>query len=864
MISEAQKEAGNYPKKHVRIHGLDISIENRKGTVRRGDGWSVVMPYDYGYLKRTTGADGDQVDVFLGPRLTSEFVVVVNQYDNSTGKFDEVKVGIGYANMADARAAYRRGYSGRNVPHAIFKATTMQKFKAWLKTKVSAHSAFVAAPVRLTSLELGMKQTRIVNFRAQVPPYQQPRQEKKRSIAGKVAAVAGGAAALGGFYFYRATRPEAIKHRRYVNYRANRAAVLTDPARKQRLATTAQKMSAGRVPPAPTVAPKVSPPAASPVSATPKVTPTENPVVKVEGVAAHPDFAAPRGESLVKKAAPVAVASPPPTSDPRKAVGTHIKAPAAEIPKLLDDTLDHKDVTRPRTKKAVIKAKSASKPAAPKPAPAPVVAKKPAAKKKTVIKMPAKKAKKKLMANIRLIQFQDRNRDGTMGVSTNPLSAYRKASRIVPWVRRAGEAAGDLGDMAAGKKVKDPFYKKPWFKRAVATAAVAVPIMANSLARSGERKQADLLRPREGKTIGAKWDRATHKAANIKRTLRRKVGFSAPVKTIELANCTLVLREFETKKKDSRGVASVVGTAVGTGAGIHYGGKMGTKAGFNDIERANLRADFLRSVETEAWHGVPAKAAPIYVNSKQGQAIMRQARRSGKLFGGALGMAVGARIGHATGLGLNAARENRKKGRQTNFSYEDVGGWQLRDARGKSTRVFAPGSKKRERRQKEWGEKTENIRLVRNVAIGAAVAGTGGMLFYRNKAKRLGKALNKAQTPDNVVHGPWRRKEAAAKIRLTEFRRQDVPAIDRITEAVANNVGDPTGTVDGVEAVAGVAKRPLVKRAVIRVAKIGGGGVIGGVVGSHYGSQLAYKGRTLARRGGRAGFLGGVVTGAFL
>ena len=56
--SDAQKEAGNYKKGHVRINGYDISIENPRGSVRSGtdaDGkkWSVTMNNTYGYIKGT-------------------------------------------------------------------------------------------------------------------------------------------------------------------------------------------------------------------------------------------------------------------------------------------------------------------------------------------------------------------------------------------------------------------------------------------------------------------------------------------------------------------------------------------------------------------------------------------------------------------------------------------------------------------------------------------------------------------------------------------------------------------------------------------------------------------------------------------
>ena len=68
--TEAQKEAGNYKKGHIKIDGYDVTIENPKGSVRSGkdaDGtpWSVTMNNTYGYIRGTEGVDGDHIDVYL-------------------------------------------------------------------------------------------------------------------------------------------------------------------------------------------------------------------------------------------------------------------------------------------------------------------------------------------------------------------------------------------------------------------------------------------------------------------------------------------------------------------------------------------------------------------------------------------------------------------------------------------------------------------------------------------------------------------------------------------------------------------------------------------------------------------------------
>lgn len=114
--TDAQKDAGNYAKGHVTFEGYPVTLENAKGSVRRGvdpngKPWSVRMPYDYGYIKRTRGADGDHVDVIIGRHGETGRVFVVNQIDPKTGKFDEHKVIMGEHTLEEARELYKRGFS---------------------------------------------------------------------------------------------------------------------------------------------------------------------------------------------------------------------------------------------------------------------------------------------------------------------------------------------------------------------------------------------------------------------------------------------------------------------------------------------------------------------------------------------------------------------------------------------------------------------------------------------------------------------------------------------------------------------------------------------------------------------------------
>lgn len=98
------------------FQGLQISIENKKGSVRSGvdsDGkpWSVKMTYPYGYIRKSEGVDGDHVDCFLGPNKEAKNVYVIHTVDPKTGKYDEDKCLLGFDSPADAKKAFLENYS---------------------------------------------------------------------------------------------------------------------------------------------------------------------------------------------------------------------------------------------------------------------------------------------------------------------------------------------------------------------------------------------------------------------------------------------------------------------------------------------------------------------------------------------------------------------------------------------------------------------------------------------------------------------------------------------------------------------------------------------------------------------------------
>jgi hypothetical protein len=126
------------PKHAVQFHGLTILIENPKGSVRRGVGadgkpWANTMAAHYGEVIGLAGADGDYVDVFLGPNADSELVFVMDQIDQQTGEFDEHKAFLGFNSKLGAVGAYLGSYdAGWKV--GPIRAMHIDEFRDWVMT----------------------------------------------------------------------------------------------------------------------------------------------------------------------------------------------------------------------------------------------------------------------------------------------------------------------------------------------------------------------------------------------------------------------------------------------------------------------------------------------------------------------------------------------------------------------------------------------------------------------------------------------------------------------------------------------------------------------------------------------------------
>lgn len=134
--TDAQKEAGNYKKGHIKVDGFNVTIEQPKGSIRRGKDangkeWESEMHNTYGYIRGTESVDGDHIDIFLSDNPTEGNVFVVDQV-NKDGSFDEHKVMYGFSDMESARKAYLSNYEEGWQGLGNITEVSKEEFKKWI------------------------------------------------------------------------------------------------------------------------------------------------------------------------------------------------------------------------------------------------------------------------------------------------------------------------------------------------------------------------------------------------------------------------------------------------------------------------------------------------------------------------------------------------------------------------------------------------------------------------------------------------------------------------------------------------------------------------------------------------------------
>lgn len=95
----------------VIVCGIPVLLENALGTIRSGtapDGkaWEVKMRANYGSVAKSTGADGDKLDIYWTDGAEAARVAFIIDQVNLDGSFDELKCVVGVEDHYDAKRLY--------------------------------------------------------------------------------------------------------------------------------------------------------------------------------------------------------------------------------------------------------------------------------------------------------------------------------------------------------------------------------------------------------------------------------------------------------------------------------------------------------------------------------------------------------------------------------------------------------------------------------------------------------------------------------------------------------------------------------------------------------------------------------------
>lgn len=184
-----KKEAGKYGKNSAgfdlqgktEVQGLPIAVENRKGSVREGENddgskWRTKFRTPYGYIEGTKGADGDEVDAYVGPNKDAPKAFVVHQKKDD-GSHDEDTVMLGYKSKGEAKKDILRHYDDKSQVGGVDEMTVEM-----LRARLARADG---KKVEKLSAAIGSDQASL-NYRDGDPPHMTGLPARKRRKKGEV------------------------------------------------------------------------------------------------------------------------------------------------------------------------------------------------------------------------------------------------------------------------------------------------------------------------------------------------------------------------------------------------------------------------------------------------------------------------------------------------------------------------------------------------------------------------------------------------------------------------------------------------------------------------------------------------------
>lgn len=147
---EDRRALDQYQLPFTEIGGLQVVIEFYPGTIRRGEGWSTILPCAYGYIRRIGSAEGPEewLDALVGGHTSSRDVWVIDSV-TPEGEWDEHKICLAFDSKREALNAFRQMYGDyRRVGALTHFSMNEVRWKDWLhhgdKTKPLDHLQVVA------------------------------------------------------------------------------------------------------------------------------------------------------------------------------------------------------------------------------------------------------------------------------------------------------------------------------------------------------------------------------------------------------------------------------------------------------------------------------------------------------------------------------------------------------------------------------------------------------------------------------------------------------------------------------------------------------------------------------------------------
>ena len=166
-LNKSLTYSGHKLQGRTKLYGMDISIENKKGSYRSGtdkDGhkWHTYMNYDYGYIRETVGTDSDHVDCYIGSDKDAKKVYIIHQNDPVTHKYDEDKCMLCFSSAADAKKAYRKQYD-RPGFYGSMTTMTVDEFKSYVFSHLGKkiHKSF---DIQITDITENNRQQKFEQF----------------------------------------------------------------------------------------------------------------------------------------------------------------------------------------------------------------------------------------------------------------------------------------------------------------------------------------------------------------------------------------------------------------------------------------------------------------------------------------------------------------------------------------------------------------------------------------------------------------------------------------------------------------------------------------------------------------------------